>query len=419
MRPQAERKGRIRGQRQSSRTPSAYPGGKLKVLELSQAVAGPTVTQILADYGADVIKVERPGSGDIFRDVPGMGPSMFLAVNRGKKSIAIDLRTRKGLKLLYELMKWCDVFVENLSPGASERMGVSYARARRLNKGVIFCSVESFGAGPMEDVPAFDPVLQAATGIMSTTGFPPDRFARAGISIVDMSTGMHAAIAIMQMLLDREKTGRGGRIEVSLYDSAAYFMSYWVTRLDLSGRDTAPLGSTHIFGAPYNLFRTSDGWVYIAVAGDSDWDSFCNALEFADLHSREEYRTREDRVRNKTTLESIIGSRISRMKTGEVCRKLKKWRVPSSALNTAKSLLSDPHFRSRGLLLTYHLASAEGGERTYHSIVNPAVINGRRVYASKSPPKLGGDTESILMDIVGLSAKEISALEREKVIECG
>ncbi|HZW55052.1 MAG TPA: CoA transferase [Nitrososphaerales archaeon] len=401
----------------STNIPSSSGLGELRVLELSQAIAGPTVTQILADYGASVVKVERPRRGDIFRDVPGMGPSMFLAVNRGKKSVAIDLKTKKGLDLLYGLMKWCDVFVENLSPGTAESMGVTYDKSRRVNKGMIFCRVQSFGRGPMEDVPAFDPVLQAATGIMSTTGFPPDRFARAGVSIVDMSTGMHAAIAILFMLLRREKTGKGGLLEVSLYDSAAYFMSYWVTRLDLTGRDTLPLGSTHIFGAPYNLFKTSDGWIYIAVAGDSDWASFCRALGFDDLLSLKKYHSNDCRVKNKAALEKLVGSRITRMKTSDLQEKLRRARVPSSVLNTTKGLLKDSHFTARNLLETYVLPNKKESRKLFRTIVNPAIIDGKRVHTEASPPRLGDDTASVMKDLLRLDSAKIRKLVSDKIIQ--
>ena len=202
----------------------------IRVLEVSHAVAGPTASQILADYGAEVIKIERPGEGDIFRNTPGMGSSMFLAVNRGKKSVALDLKKAKGKRILFDLVKTCDVIVENLGPGTAERLGVTYGRIRTLNPRAIYCKIESFGKGTFQNVPAFDPVLQAATGIMSTTGFPPDAYVRAGVSIVDMSAAFHAATGVLALLNERTKTGKGGEVRVSLFDAAAYYMSYWLAR---------------------------------------------------------------------------------------------------------------------------------------------------------------------------------------------
>ncbi|MHB8567401.1 MAG: CaiB/BaiF CoA transferase family protein [Nitrososphaerales archaeon] len=384
----------------------------IRVLELSHAVAGPTVTQILADYGAEVIKIERPQGGDIFRNVPGMGPSMFLAVNRGKKSVALDMKTKKGLSLFYDLLKECDVLVENLSPGAAEKLGVTYMRAIRVNPRLVYCKIESFGAGPMESLPAFDPVLQAATGIMSTTGFPPKRFARAGVSIVDMSTGMHGAIATMFMLLEREKSGRGGMIKVPLYDAAAYYMSYWITRADLTGKDTVPLGSTHIFGAPYNLFKTREGeFIFIAIAGNEAWASLCNALGFNDLLSKAGYSTNEKRVRRKKKLEAEVGRRISKMGIAYLQRELTKRKVPFAKLNSAKSLILDPHFKARGLLEEY---SFEG--KRFRTIVNPAVIRGKRLHARNNPPELGEHTSEVLGKVMKLSREEIRRLVQHGII---
>jgi len=360
----------------------------LRVIELAHAVAGPTATQILADYGAEVIKIERPQGGDIFRETPGMGPSFFLAVNRGKRSVALDIATRKGLKLFYDLLKVSDVLVENLSPGTAERLGVTPARVRAANSNLVFCKIESFGKGRMENVPAFDPVLQAAVGIMSTTGIPPNSYARAGVSMVDMSTGMQAAIAILEMLLSRRKGG--GLIEVPLYDSAAYYMSYWVTRFGLTGKDTEPLGSAHIFGAPYNLFKTKDGLAYIAVAGQKDWVAFCNSLGFLDLLRNGHYSSNSLRVENKKRLEDELSKGLRSLSTESVEKALLSARVPFSKFNTAKSLIVDPQFRARELMKYY---SFDG--KPFGTIVSPAVVNGKRLYAREDPPKLGEHTVQV------------------------
>lgn len=356
----------------------------IRVLEVSQAVAGPAASQILADYGARVTKIERPIVGDIFRNTPGMGESFFLSVNRGKESVAIDLKTPRGLELFYKLAGQSDVIIENLSPGAAEKLGITYAKIRRANSSAIYCKIESFGSGPYQNRPAFDPVLQAATGIMSATGFPPNKFARAGVSIVDMSAAFHAVIAIEEMLLRREKTGKGGLVEVSLYDTAAYYMSYWITRYDMMGKDTTPLGSTHLFGCPYNLFKVRDGLVYIAIADDKSWDSFCTSLDFLDLKSDKRYDSNSLRAANKAKLEKEIGRRLSYFNTKLLSTKLKDSGVAFAKFNTAGSLLKDEHFKARNLLRKYNY-----GRSTFRTVVNPVMINGRRIYSKKSPPLLG------------------------------
>ncbi|MFI5421693.1 MAG: CaiB/BaiF CoA transferase family protein [Nitrososphaerales archaeon] len=346
----------------------------MRVLEVSHAVAGPTAAQILGDYGAEIIKIEKPGSGDIFRDVPGMGPTMFLAVNRGKKSVCLDLKSREGLDIFYELAAKSQVVIENLGPGVAENLGIIYRKIRKANSRIVYCKIESFGAGPYQNVPAFDPILQAAVGIMSTTGFPPDHYARAGISVVDMASGMHAASGILAILLGQKK--KGAEIRVSLYDAAAYFMSYWVSLFDLYGKDTSPLGSGHIFGAPYNLFKTKDSYVYIAIANDRTWEAFCSALSLVDFQKDERFRTAKERVSNKTILESLVGEKLVSLQASEVEQALIDTGVPFGKFNTVKTLLEDPHFLGRKLLREYR-----HGNKSYRSIVTPAVVDGKRIAA--------------------------------------
>jgi CoA:oxalate CoA-transferase len=383
----------------------------VRVLEVSHAVAGPTAAQILRDYGAEIIKIERPGSGDIFRDVPGMGPTMFLAVNRGKKSVAIDLKTRKGLALFYDLVRKSDVVIENLGPGVAENLGITYSKIKRSNPKVVYCKIESFGSGPYEKIPAFDPVLQAAVGIMSTTGFPPDRYARAGVSLVDMSTGLQAASAILALLFRRKETGKGAELKVSLYDAASYFMSYWVAMYDLYEKDTVPLGSGHIFGAPYNLFKTKDGFVYVAIANDRSWESFCKALNFRELLSDKKFQDAKDRVRNKKLVEEKVAQSLSKLKNNLIEAALKDTGVPFGKFNTVSSLLKDPHFLGRGILNEY-----EYGKKKYRTIVSPSIVDGSRPFAKDSPEAVGASTERVLKDVLGIKARGLDLLRREGVI---
>jgi crotonobetainyl-CoA:carnitine CoA-transferase CaiB-like acyl-CoA transferase len=359
-----------------------------------------------------VIKIERPVVGDIFRDTPGMGPTMFLSVNRGKESVAIDLKTRRGLELFLRLAKVSDVIVENLGPGAAEKLGVVEKNIRRANRRLVYCKIDSFGEGPYANIPAFDPVLQAATGVMSTTGFPPDRYVRAGVSIVDVSTALHAANGILALLLRRSQTGRGGLLRVSLYDAAAYFMSYWIPMFDLYRKDTKPLGTTHVFGAPYNLFKLKDAKVYITIASDGSWESFCKALEFRDLFVSRKYRSSPDRVRNKLELEKMISIRLSRLRFRELEKALLNQGVPFAKLNTVRSLLRDRHFRGRGIIKSY-----EYQRKKFRTIVNPAIVDDQRPFASGPPPSLGEDTDKVLSSVLGIDEKQINDLRSEQVLQ--
>ncbi len=383
----------------------------IRVLEVSHAVAGPTASQILADYGAEVIKIERPGVGDIFRNTTGMGSSMFLAVNRGKKSVALDLKKAKGKRILFDLVKTCDVIVENLGPGTAEKLGLTYRRIKVLNPRAIYCKIESFGKGSFQNVPAFDPVLQAATGIMSTTGFPPNQYVRAGVSIVDMSAAFHAATGVLALLNERTKTGKGGEVRVSLFDAAAYYMSYWLARYDLYKKDTSPLGTKHLFGAPYNLFKTKDGYIYIATANDQAWVSFCKSISFEDLLLDKKYGDNQSRVLRREKLESVISKRLRRLSTSHIVNSLKNSGVPFGKLNTAKSLLEDRNLHGSGIIREYSYSG-----KKFRTVVNPPIINGTRRFTKKAPSTLGEDTVSVLRSLLQLSTKEIAALKRNKVV---
>ena len=383
----------------------------IRVLEISHAIAGPTTAQILADYGAEVIKIERPEEGDIFRFTPEMGASMFLAVNRGKKSVAIDLKKPKGLSLFFEFVKNCDVIVENMGPGTAEGLGITYRKIKKLNPFAIYCKIESFGKGAFQNVPAFDPVLQAASGIMSTTGFPPNDYVRSGVSMVDMSAGLHAATGVLALLNKRRETKTGGEVRVSLFDAASYYMSYWVARHDLYKKDTLPLGTAHLFGAPYNLFKTSDGYLYIAVANNKAWTSFCRSLGFDDLLKDKRFTTNSDRVKRKKKLEHFISTRIMKMSTSQLVKKLKDSGVPFGKLNTAKSLLKDRGLSGTGIIREYSYSG-----KKFRTVVNPSIVNGSRQFAARSPSKLGADTKSVLKSLLHITDHDIMDLKKSQVI---
>lgn len=385
--------------------------GSLRVLELGHAVAGPTAGLILSDLGAEVIKVERPGSGDHFRDLPGMGSSMFIDLNRGKRSVAIDLSHPRGYDLFLKLVRVSDVVIDNMDPEASRRLGIVYDVLSRVNPGIIYCKISGFGEGPYGDIPAYDPMLQAVSGIMSVTGIPPDRFVRAGISLVDMTGAFHCVIGILASLYRRHLTGRGAYIEVSLFDSAVYYMGYWVSFHDLYGRDPEPLGSTHVFGAPYGLFRTADGYIYLSIVSDKHWRDFCEALGFRDLLEDPRYASNRDRVSRKAELEEEVGKRLSRYYTQELLKILHRRRIPAAPLYRVSNLLSDSHLASRKIL-----GEVSWKGRAVRVALNPIRIDGERYSKQGDPPKLGGDTEWVLTSLLGMDRGEVEKLRRDGVI---
>ncbi len=383
----------------------------VRVIEVGHAVAGPTAGLMLSDLGAEVIKVERPGSGDHFRDLPGMGPSIFIDLNRGKRSVAIDLGSPRGYKIFMDLVGVSDVVIDNLDPAASRKLGIGYSELSKANPRIIYCKISGFGEGPYENIPTYDPMLQAISGIMSVTGFPPEGYVRAGISLIDMTGAFHCVIGVLAALYRRSLTGSGSYIEISLFDSAVYYMGYWATYYDLYGRDPQPLGSTHLFGAPYGLFRVRDGYVYIAIASDSHWRSFCQALGFEDLLGDPRYRSNKDRVNSKRELEEEISKRISRYSVKELLETLMPRGVPIAPMYRVGGLLRDPHTEARGIL-----GKVEWGEKQLRVALNPIKIDGNRYAVKGNPPRLGEHSEEVLREILGLSEEEIEDLRREGVI---
>jgi len=383
----------------------------IRVIEVGHAVAGPTAGQILADLGAEVIKVEKPDSGDHFRDLPGMGPSIFVDLNRGKKSVAIDLRDPRGYKIFLDLVRVSDVVIDNLDPEASKRLGIGYESLSKVNPGIIYCKITGFGDGPYGNLPAYDPMLQAASGIMSVTGIPPEGFVRAGISLVDMSGAFHCVIGVLASLYRRSLTGMGSYIEVSLFDVAVYYMGYWITYYDLYGRDPEPLGSTHIFGAPYGLFRTRDGYIYIAIVSDKHWREFCQALGYIDLLEDPKYRTNQDRVKHKRELEEEVGRRLSKYSVYELIEILGSRGVPVAPLHRVSTLLKDSHLAHRGIV-----GGVVWKGRLLRVALNPIRIDGSRLSAKDFPPPLGAHTLEILTKTLGLSVDDAEKLRAEGIV---
>lgn len=384
----------------------------IRVVDLTHVIAGPTATQLLADMGAEVIKVERPGVGDTARENAFLGPSMFVATNRNKKSVAIDLTKPAGQELIMKLARESDVLVENMAPGEAEKFGITFERLTSSNPRLVYCSIESFGEGPYERLPAFDPVVEAMTGLMSVTGFPPNQYARIGSSVLDTVAGTLAATAIIAALFRTASSQDGLRVKVSLGDVGVFAMSYWIPYYKMYGEVPLPVGSGLQTHAPYQLFRTKDGRLYVTVTNNNQWRRFCDALGFADLLADERYKTTESRTKRKIELEGELATRFSSLDTGATFEKLLAARVPAGPLYTVKEVFEDPHFQQRGIF-----RECEFDDQKYWVAGSP--INVERVPKNSAPDKLPGvgeHTIEVLSMVVGLSTKEIDLLRKEKVI---
>src|SRR5512132_2778062 len=294
--------------------PVALPLEGIVVADLTQNVAGPFCTQILGDMGAEVIKVERPGRGDDARAwAPpywGQESATFIALNRNKKSLALDLKSPGGLEILQRLVRRADVFVQSLRPGAIDELGLDFAGASRINPRIVYCSVTAFGArGPLSHLPGYDPLMQAYSGLMSVNGHPGQEPARVGTSVVDMGTGMWAALGIVAALRERDMTGRAMEVTTSLFETALMWVSYHAMGYLGSGDVPQPQGSGTAMIAPYQAFPTADGYVMIGAASDALFQRLTVALDAPDLGRDARFVDNPSRVRNRATLAAAVAAR--------------------------------------------------------------------------------------------------------------
>lgn len=393
----------------------ALPG--IRVLDLTQIMAGPFCTMLLADLGATVIKIERPDGGDDARRMgfpidPGKHESLsFIAMNRNKYGIAVDIRTDGGKVILRKLIETADVLVENFRPGTMPRLGFSYEDTRQINPALIYCSISAFGqTGPLADRGGFDLVAQALSGVISVTG-TPDHPAKCGVPISDLNAGLLASHAILAALVYRTKTGEGQYIDTSLLEGAlAYTIwesnEYWAT-----GKPPVGLGTAHRNSAPYQTFRTADGAVAIGAANQNNWLRLIRALNVETLKDDPRYTTNAQRRKNQKALEEDLMPIFAQRTTSDWVRVLEEAGVPAGPVLTIDEVYAHPQIQAREMELTYN-----------HPVAGPVHSIGMPVKMSKTPatltrpaPMLGQHTRRVLLDM-GFTEDECRSWEKSGVI---
>lgn len=391
--------------------------GRLRVLDLTQVMAGPFCCQVLADLGAQVTKVEPVGTGDVLRGSmgsPGRGTDSmaFLAVNRNKESVAIDLKTAEGRDVLYRLARDADVLVENFRPGVTDRLGVDYSTLREVNPRLIYASISGFGqTGPYASRPGYDLIAQAMSGVMSVTGEPGGDPVKCGIPVADLGAGLFAVVGILSAYLAREETGVGQHIDVSLFESVLA-MSVWETvELWTAGRVPGRHGSAHRLSAPYQALRTRDGHVTVGANNDRLWERTCRTVGREDLLSDERFATGAGRLAHRAELAAELESALSARDTDEWVAALLAAGVPCGPIRDYAEVVEDPHTLAREMVVEMD-HPVEGLVR---GLGIPVKMSGTPGRVRRAAPLLGQDTDEVLARH-GYETAEIARLRKHNVI---
>lgn len=390
----------------------------VRVLDLSRVLAGPWCTQMLADYGAEVIKIERPGLGDetraagppFLRDQNGeetTDAAYYLSANRGKKSLAVNIATPEGQAIVRELAAVSDVLVENYMVGKLAEYGLGYEDLKAVNPGLIYCSITGYGqTGPYRDRAGYDFVFQAMGGMMSLTGEPDGTPQKLGVAFADLMTGMYSVTAILSALVHRDRTGEGQHIDMALLDVQVAALANMNLNYFVSGRAPKRMGNAHANLVPYQAFKCVDGHVVVAAGNDNQFGRLCRALNVAELATDPRFRTNPDRIRNREVLVPMLEALIGRLSVADCIAQLQATGTPCGPINNLEQVFQDPQVVSRGMKieLPHKLAG------TVPLVRNPAIFSATPNRYELPPPLLGEHTDEVLQEVLGKSAAEVEAL---------
>ena len=400
----------------------------LRVLDLSRVLAGPWASQTLADMGAEVIKVERPGAGD---DTRGWGPpfakdangedtteaAYYLTANRGKKSLTIDITKPEGQAIVRDLAVQSDVVLENFKVGGLAKYGLDYASLSALNPKLVYCSITGFGQdGPYKDRPGYDFMIQGMGGLMSITGAPDSvpggQPMKVGVAVADIFTGLYATIGILAALRHRDETGEGQYIDLALLDVQAAVLANQAMNYLTTGNAPGRLGNAHPNIVPYEAFPTADGYLILAVGNDSQFKSFCAVAGLDDLPLDERYATNRKRVANRDALVPLIRQAMVAKTTDQWIAALEKANVPCGPINTLDRVFDNPQLKHRGMVK--HLDHPTAG--SVPTVGNPIKFSKTPITDEKAPPMLGQHSDEILRQVADLSDDQIAKLREAGIV---
>jgi formyl-CoA transferase len=403
------------------------PLSHIRVLDLTRVLAGPWAAQNLADLGAEVIKIERPETGD---DTRSWGPpflkgsdgketresAYFLSVNRGKKSVTLDIAAPEGARIARELAAKCDVLLENYKVGGLAKYGLAYEDVRRANPGIVYCSITGYGqTGPCAHLPGYDFIFQGMGGLMSITGerddLPGGGPQKVGIAVTDVMAGMYASLAVSAALIHRERTGEGQHIDMALLDTIVAFGANQISNYFHSGKIPERWGNAHPNLLPYEVFPTADGHLILGAGNDSQWLSFCQAAEHPELAADARFKTMPDRIRNRAALIPLIQTIMKRRTNREWIERFDAANVPCGPINNYRQVFENPQVQYRGLKvgMPHPLAGSIPG------VASPMRFSETPVEYLMPPPLLGQHTREVLSDVLGMSSEELDRLAARKV----
>lgn len=389
----------------------------IRILDFSRVLAGPMATQILAEFGAEVTKVERPGNGDesrVFEPVFEGGTSAYYAAfNRSKRSIAVDLKSEGGRELAFDLAAQADILVENFLPGVMEKLGLGYAALSDANPGLVYVSNTGFGqTGPYRDRKGYDTIFQALSGVIDLTGHPDGPPAKVGVPFADLTSGLWIAIATLTGLLGRVKSGRGCHVDLAMMDVQVSLLSLPAARHFALGETPARTGTEHPGRVPSAAYQCRDGaWLFVS-ASDQHWPALCGVLGLTEMAHDEALRKNRDRVARREEVTAALSTAIATRDRGEIADALRAAGVPVGKVNSVPEILSDPHIEARGMVAGFD--DPDHGPTL--GLRTPASFSGYEPNRFEAPPKLGADTKTILADELGLTCEQIAALYEKGIV---